>query len=55
MFYKILQTPSGHQNLDTTIAYTQFYRIKGGLPPPPPPTITFDRVYESQKLFMNSS
>ena len=54
---EILQTPLGLQNLDTSIAYRQFYRIKGGggVHPPPPPTITFDRVDEIQKFFMNSA
>ena len=43
---KILQPPLGWQNLDRTIAYTPFHRIKGGggggggVPPPPPPPIT---------------
>ena len=40
------------------MAYTQFYRIKGGsgvTPPPPPPTITFDKVDEIEKIFMNSA
>ena len=42
---------------DTNISYTQFYKIKGGevVYPPPPRTITFDRVDEIQKFFMNSS
>ena len=29
-FIKILQPPLGWQNLDRTIAYTRFHRIKGG-------------------------
>ena len=45
-FIKILQPLLGWQNLDRTIAYTRFYRMKGGgrMPPPPslrpPPSIT---------------
>ena len=55
-FIKILQPPSGWQNLDRTIAYTRFHRIKGGggvtshPPPPPPPTNNFDRVDEIQRF-----
>ena len=33
-FSKILQPPSGWRNLDRTITYTRFHRIKGGVPPP---------------------
>ena len=58
-FIKILQPPLGWQNLDRTIAYTRFHRIKGGggvPPPPPPPPITliewmkFEDFYESCSL-----
>ena len=40
-FIKILQPPLGWQNLDRTIAYTRFHRIKvgGGVPPLPPITL----------------
>ena len=51
---KILQPPLGWQNLDRTIAYTRFHRIKGGGGvPPPSPTNNFDRVDEISKIFMN--
>ena len=45
---KILQPPLGWQNLDRTIAYTRFHRIKGGggVPPPSPSPMTFERVDE---------
>ena len=53
-FIKILQAPLGWQNLDGTIAYTRFHRIKcgGGVPPPPPPItliewMKFKDFYES--------
>ena len=53
--------PLGWQNLDRTIAYTRFHRIKGGggggggvLPPPPPITLIewtrFKDFYESCSL-----
>ena len=39
------------QNLDRTIAYTRFHRIKGGGGlPPPSPTNNFDRVDEIQRV-----
>ena len=37
------------------MAYTQFYRIKGGGGVPPPPAITLDRVNEIQFFFVNSA
>ena len=52
-FIKILQPPLGWQNLDRTIAYTRFHRIKGGngVPPPSPTTLIewmkFKDFYES--------
>ena len=54
-FIKILQAPLGWQNLDRTIAYTRFHRIKGqggnGVPPPSPTTLIewmkFKDFYES--------
>ena len=46
---KILQPPLGWQNLDRTIAYTRFHRIKGGVPPTSP-TNNFDRVDEIQRF-----
>ena len=47
-FIKILQPPLGWQNLDRTIAYTRFHRIKGGSGVPPlSPTNNFDRVDET--------
>ena len=54
-FIKILQPPLGWQNLDRTIAYTRFHRIKGGSGVPPPPiTLTewmkFKDFYESCSL-----
>ena len=53
-FIKILQPPLGWQNLDRTIAYTRFHRIKdGGGVPLPSPTNNFDRVDENSKIFMN--
>ena len=54
-FIKILQPPLGWQNLDRTIAYSRFHRIKGvgGVPPPPPPPpITLIELINS-KIFMN--
>ena len=47
-FIKILQPPLDWQNLDRTIAYTRFHRIKGGGGVPPLPTNNFDRVDEIQ-------
>ena len=52
-FIKILQPPLGWQNLDKTIAYTQFHRIKGGGGGGGPPTSltnNFDRVDEIHRL-----
>ena len=50
-FIKILQPPLGWQNLDRTIAYMRFHRIKGGGGvPPPSPTNNFDRVDEIQRF-----
>ena len=50
-FIKILQPPLGWQNLNRTIGYTRFHRIKGGNGvPPPSPTINFDRVDEIQRF-----
>ena len=52
-FIKILPPLLGWQNLDRTIAYTRFHRIKGGVPPPPPPpptTNNFDRMDEIQRF-----
>ena len=41
----------GWQNLDRTITYTQFHRVKGGGGvPPPSPTNNFDRVDEIQRF-----
>ena len=50
-FIKIPQPPLGLLNLDTTLACTQFYRIKGrgGVAPPN----IFDRVDEIRRFFMN--
>ena len=52
-FIKILQLPLGWQNLDRTIAYTRFHRIKGGggVPPPPPPITLIE--WMKFKVFMN--
>ena len=47
-FIKILQPLLGWQNLDRTIAYTRFHRIKGG--GRVPPTNNFDRVDEIQRF-----
>ena len=48
---KILQPSLDWQNLDRTIAYTRFHRIKGGGGvPPPSPTNNFDRVDEIQRF-----
>ena len=49
-FIKILQPPLGWQNLDRTIAYTQFHRIKGGSEVSPPLPHHFDRVDEIQSF-----
>ena len=56
-FIEILHPPLGWQNLDRTIAYTRFHRIKGGggVPPPPPPItliewMKFKDFYESCSL-----
>ena len=51
-FIKILQHPLGWQNLNRTIAYTQFHRIKGGsgVPPPSPTTLI---EWMNFKDFMN--
>ena len=50
-FIKKLQPPLRWQNLDRTIAYTRFHRIKGGgAVPPPSPTNNFDRVDEIQRF-----
>ena len=54
-FIKILQPPLGWQNLDRSIAYTRFHRIKGGGGggggvSPPSPTNNFDRVDEIQRF-----
>ena len=46
-FIKILQALLGWKNLDRTMAYTRFHRIKGGVPPSP--TNNFDRVDEIQR------
>ena len=57
-FIKILQPPLGWQNLDRTIAYTRFHRIKGGGGVPPPSPTNDDRVDEIlkkdfyEKIFM---
>ena len=53
LFIVLFITSLGQQNLDTTRAYTQFYRIKGGSGMPPSPT--FYRVDEIQKFCMNSA
>ena len=50
MFIKILQPPLGWQNLDRTIAYTRFHRIKGGGGVPPSPNNNFDRVDEIRRF-----
>ena len=57
-FIKILQPPLGWQNLDRTIAYTRFHRIKGGggggLPHPSPPHTPITLVeFINSKIFMN--
>ena len=49
-FIKILQPLLGWQNLDRTIAYTRFHRIKVGGGVSPSPTNNFDRVDEIQKF-----
>ena len=50
-FIKILQPSLGWQNLDRTIAYTQFHRIKGGGGvPSTSPTNNFDRVDEIKRF-----
>ena len=49
-FIKILQPLLGWQNLDRTIAYTQFHRIKFGGGVNPSPTNNFDRVDEIQRF-----
>ena len=49
-FIKILQPLLGWQNLDRTIAYARFHRIKVGGGVPPSPTNNFDRVDEIQRF-----
>ena len=49
-FIKILQPLSGWENLDRTIAYSRFHRIKGRGGVPPSPTNNFDRVDEIQRF-----
>ena len=49
-FIRILQPPLGWQNLDRTIAYTRFHRIKGAVPPPSP-TNNFDTVMKFKDFY----